>query len=198
MNHRTLQENFGPPLLRKLLLLAALGYLLLILLNVTRSGWVYRWIPGPPRYFSQIAALFPSSKINDVEYRAEGWDCQEGLFLEIDTRPFFPIHADNKENRFSRAMHLFRHHNRVKSRLAAYVAARHNARIADNPSVAAEGEPGRVGGVRLVVGLTPIPPVSAGAKRYRRLPLSVFPWEQRRIWYEPSAKSLWNGCKEAS
>lgn len=186
----------GPPFFRNLLVLAATAYFLLILLNVTRKRWVYDRVPAIPRYFSQVADLFAASKINDVEYRAEGWFCRDGAYRELDTRPFFPIHAANKENRFSRAMHFYRGNGRVLESLASYIMREHNIR-APAPDGAGGGEAFEyIGGVRLWAVLTPVPLPAEGAKRYRYIPLAESPWERRKLWYEPSSKALWKRCRE--
>lgn len=197
-------RNPGPRTVRPVLAVLAVLYLCLVPLNILLPAFAHRWVPGPLLYFSQIAGLFPEAKNNDVDYRAEGWTCADSLYREIDIRPFFPIQADNKENRFSRAMYFYRNSPFVLSRLAAYVRERHNAGIgpvgngsAGRGNLERTGTsdvPGRIGGVRLVAVLTPIPPVGTGAVRYRRRPLADYDPGERRVWYAPSDRSIQRIC----
>ena len=67
-----------------------------------------RSTPRPWLYFSQVAALFVNAAPKVIDYRAEGWSCTEHRWIEIDVRPYFRIDADNKENRFQRALQFYR------------------------------------------------------------------------------------------
>jgi len=187
-------RNPGPLQVRPILVALAGVYLCLVPLNILQPAFSHRWIPGPLLYFSQIAGLFPEAKTNDVEYRAEGWFCEDGIYKEIDIRPFFPIQADNKENRFARAMYFYRNSPFVLSKLSGFVMESYNARVGNLGNTGIPADTGRIGGVRLVAALTPIPPVGTGAARYQRKPLADYDFSERRIWFEPSSRSICQRC----
>jgi hypothetical protein len=186
--------NFGPPAFRKALVAAALGFFALMVMDEWRSGLAYRFVPGPLLFFSQIAGLFPEAKDLDVDFRVEGWSCEEGLYRELDISPFFPIQSGNKESRFERAMFFYHHNAKVMSGLDAYLTAHQNAR-AKNFSGAAPMEPGRIGGVRFVSASTPIPTPEEGVKRYRSRPLSDYPFDRLKTWYETPSRIVWERCR---
>ena len=185
--------NFGSGLFRSAIMFLAGAYLLLILLDALVPKTVYARVPGPILYFAQISALFPYAKTIDTDFRAEVWVCRDGLFREIDTRPFFRIQADNKENRFSRVMYFYRNSPLVLSGLGRYIAGRANADAKSAPEDSADGY---IGGVRLSVVYDTIPPPTGKPVRYLRKPLDAYPPDARKVWYEPSAKHLWRACRE--
>lgn len=188
--------NLGPGWLRLFLAACAALYFAMIFLDVTESGFTYAFIPGPVRFFGQIAALFPSAKTHDVDYRAEGWSCSDGMFHEIDVAPFFPILSDNKEGRFQRAMHFYHESPRVLAKLADFIVEGHNARVRAEAKEGKAEDPGFIGGIRLLSVVTPIPPPSQGAARYRWKPLADYAFSDRRSWYETPAKKYWQACRE--
>ena len=65
-------------------------------------------LPRVPNYFLQVAALFPRAATMTIDYRAEAWVCADRKWEELDTRPYFPLDPEDKENRFQRVMHFFR------------------------------------------------------------------------------------------
>jgi hypothetical protein len=181
------RPNAGPRWLRLALAGFAALYFAMIFLDVVESGFTYAFIPGPIRFFGQVAALFPSAKTHDVDYRAEGWFCGDGMFHEIDVGAYFPILSDNKEGRFQRAMHFYHESPRVLAKLADFIVERHNARV---------GGTEWIGGIRLLSVVTPIPTPEQGAARYRWRPLSDFPFSDRRAWYETPGKKYRTSCRE--
>ena len=67
----------------------------------------------------QVAALFPAAALGvDRLPRREGWSCAgPSLEKEVDVRPYFPLDADNKENRFQRALQFYRKNRTVMREL---------------------------------------------------------------------------------
>src|SRR5580693_9476133 len=82
-------------------------------------------LPRVANYFVQVAALFPYAAMTSIDYRAEGYICETGEWAELDTRPYFPIDPDDKENRFSRVMHFFRDNRPTMQALDAYLVNSH-------------------------------------------------------------------------
>ena len=75
-------------------------YLVAVFAEGVKSGVAATRLPAPVAYFAQIAALFPAAARNAIDYRVEGYRCRDQTWAEIDVRRWFPIDADNKENRF--------------------------------------------------------------------------------------------------
>src|SRR5579863_921246 len=86
----------------------AVTYLLGVWLDGSGCGLPARVLPRTANYFVQVAALFPYAASTSIDYRAEGYVCNEGAWMELDTRPYFPIDPQDKQNRFNRVMHFFR------------------------------------------------------------------------------------------
>lgn len=169
-------RSWGPAWFRSALIVVAAAYLALVVLDTFFSGPLFRIVPGPLLYFAQIAGLFPAAKTFDTEFRAEAWDCAAQDFREIDIRPYFPILADNKENRFSRALYFYRRDREVVYALEKYLTDKCNA---DAPPG------GRVGGMRFVAVRDSIPPVGVIA-RYHPKPLADYPEAARTpLFYTP-------------
>lgn len=82
-------------------------------------------LPRVPNYFLQVAALFPRAATMSIDYRAEAWVCADRKWEELDTRPYFPLDPDDKENRFQRVMHFFRQDETTMHALDAYLVERH-------------------------------------------------------------------------
>ncbi len=203
----TIVKGPGPRLFRRLLVGAATTYFCVIFLEICKPNLAYAWVPGPLLYFSQIAALFPLAKSRDMDYRAEGWNCEAARYEEIDLRPIFSIQAENKENRFARAMYFYNGSPEILSRLSVFVQDKSNGRATVHPQARDSSDGGRLadehpkallkyGGVRLLGILSSIPQPSQGIKRYHRPELQDVAWEERRIYFEPSPLELWKACKE--
>jgi hypothetical protein len=194
-------KNIGPRPFRCGLIVLASLYLVTMVLGEVRSGFVYRWVPGPLLYFTQVAGLFTESKRMDVDFRAEGWSCQDGLFREIDVGPQFPIQPGNKENRFQRAVYFYGHNPKAMHALDRFITDRHNAQVRTREAGGGGGggnDIGRIGGVRILSAVTPIPEPSEGIQRYSRKPLSEYPFDRQHTLYETPDKTIWKRCKEPS
>jgi len=178
-----LARSPGPPWLRLALGILGALYIAAVLIEATpaprsrergRRLHLYDVVPRPVLYFCQIAGLFPHAATHRIEYRAEGLPCQ-GPAVEIDVRPFFPIHADDKEGRFDRALHFYRSDRPTMEALERYVRDAYNRR-----------EPDKIAGVVFLSLRVPIPPPGSPIPRYERAPLADFPKEQRKVWYVTS------------
>jgi len=144
-------------------------------------------LPRMPLYFLQIAALFPHAAVNVIDYRAEGWLCQERRWQELDTRAYFPLDPDDKENRFQRVMHFFRDNRPTMHALDEYIVAGHAAGSAARPDGLAAGA--LLGGIRVMSLRLPLPAPDAPLARMERKPLSEYPETVRKIfYYTPTSK----------
>jgi hypothetical protein len=131
-------------------------------------------LPPPLRYFTQVAKLFPRAADMVIEWRAEGYRCATGKFEEVDTRPHFPIRADDKENRFDRAMFFYHKEPKVLEALDAFIVRRESAL----------GPEHRIGGVLLLSLRIPIPEPGTPEEAYQRRPLDEIPRSiERKYWY---------------
>jgi hypothetical protein len=172
----------GPPWLRLALGVAGALYIAGVFMEGAGGARLDRVVPRPLLFFSQIAALFPHAATYRIEYRAEGLPCQ-GPAFEVDVRPFFPIHADDKESRFDRALHFYRNDRPAMEALESYVIERYAAL-----------EPGKLGGMLFLSLRVPIPAPGSAFPRYERAPLSDFPKEQRKVWYATSRDVVNRRC----
>jgi hypothetical protein len=139
---------------------------------------VYR----PVLFFAQIAALFPHPATHVIEYRAQAYTCQ-GAVKELDVRPFFPIHADDKESRFDRAMYFYRQHRPTMEALDAYLVREQNRTQTET-----------IGGVSLMSLRIPLPEPGSAFARYTRKPLDEHPPEQRKVWYVTPHATVLERC----
>ena len=129
---------------------------------------------APVKFFTQVAQLFPRAADMTIEWRAEGYRCATGKFEEIDLRPHFPIHAEDKENRFDRAMFFYHNEHKVLEALDAFIVRRESALGPDH----------KIGGVLLMSLRIPIPDVGTPEERYHRVPLDEIPRSiERKYWY---------------
>ena len=156
-------------------------------------------LPRSLNYFLQVSALFPYAALASIDYRAEGWVCPNGAdgangvsgkWEEIDTRPYFPIDADNKENRFQRVMHFYRDNRPTMHALEAYLIEAHNEGRAD------DGIPRDVpiAGVRFSSLRIPLPQPGEHLTRSERLPLSEYPESERQLFYHTRRSKLEARC----
>jgi hypothetical protein len=171
----------GPPWAR--LALTIIGALYIAAVFVEGAGGrLDRLVPRPVLFFAQIAALFPRAATHRIEYRAEGLPCR-GPAVELDVRPYFPIHADDKESRFDRALHFYRNDRTTMDALEAYVMDAHNRGAAE-----------KIAGVVFLSLRVPLPPPGSTFARYERAPLREFPKEQRKVWYATSRAVVNERC----
>lgn len=180
-------ENSGGRVVRRVLIVLALGYFSLMILDRFTRSKVNARVPPVAVFFAQISGLFPSAAVNSIDYRAEGWLCREGRYVELEMDRLFPMLAANKENRFYRIMHFYRRNRLVITELDSFIVGRYPA-----DAVAAGGD--RLGGVRLLSLRLPVPSERSEVKRYRRRPLSEYPSEQRIEWYWTPRRKLENRC----
>lgn len=154
--------------IRGILALVASAYLGTLWLDGVGSNLPAKMLPRPWVYFAQVAALFPYTSPVVIDYRAEGWSCSEHAWHEIDVRPWFPIDADTKENRFQRALQFYRTNRPVMQELEAYIV---------------KHDPSKIGGVRFSSLRIPYPKPGEHVNETTRKPLSAYPKEQRKAWY---------------
>jgi hypothetical protein len=161
----------------------AFVYLLTVWLDAVGSNLPARYMPRVWVYFAQIAALFKRAGGASIDYRAEGWVCASGKWTEIDVRPWFELDADNKENRFYRAMQFYRTQRKVMRELDEYVVAQHNA-----------GSGPKIGGVRFSSLRLPYPKLGEEVRPYGRKPLSEHPESVKKAWYWTPASKRRDRC----
>ena len=146
-------------------------YLATVWLDGVGSTWPRKITPRPWLYFSQVAALFVNAAPKVIEYRAEGWSCADNKWAEIDVRPYFRIDADNKENRFQRALQFDRKNRAVLRALEDFIIKRHNARGAS------------IGGVRFSSLRLPYPGPGEHVSPYEQKPLATYSGDLKHDWY---------------
>lgn len=165
--------------------LAAL-YLSLVVLEAAGSRLPRSLLPRPLLFFVQTASLFPRAARNVIEWRARGWRCDAQRFEEIDVRPYFPIHAGDKENRFARAMFFYLREPKVLAALDRYIVEREAARG------------NRLGGVMLLSLRLPLPEPGSTPPPHRYRPIDDYPRTvERRYWYVTPAEQRDARCREA-
>jgi hypothetical protein len=174
----------GSPRLRRVLVV--LGSLYIAAVFCEGAGiQLHRLVYRPVLFFCQVAALFPHAATYSIEYRAEGYSCNTGHFFEVDVRPFFPIHADDKESRFDRAMFFYRNEKTTMEALEAYVMREYN-----------RTEPDKIAGVKFMSLRIPIPSPGSAFSRYARTPLADHPKDERKVWYTTPHETALSRCNE--
>ncbi|MGH7269592.1 MAG: hypothetical protein ACREJ3_04100 [Polyangiaceae bacterium] len=173
--------------------LAAL-YLAGVWLDGVGSTLPFRLLPRAPNYFLQVAALFPRAATRTIDYRAEAWVCGDKAWRELDTRPYFPMDADGKENRFQRVMHFFRQDERTMLALDDYLVRRHDSAAHDD-GIERGGD---IGGVRLSSLRIPLPVPGGPIARFERRPIADYPEAERHIFYHTRRSTLARRCGRAS
>lgn len=176
--------------LSQLLVVVAVGFFVL-LASSTREDRPLQFVPATPRFFIRTACLFPHAAEMSIDYRVEGYSCVQRRYTELDHRPHFPMRPDDKENRFLRVGHLFRHDQTVLRRLDDFLVERHNQR---KPP---DGIEGPIGGIRMYSLRIPFPGRDEPVERYRRRPFTEYPEEQRKRWYVTKAELREQRCREA-
>jgi hypothetical protein len=179
-------QPWAPRWLRRVSVGLAISFLSLVWLDalgVDTSGA----LPPSARQFVQVAQLFPFAAENIIEWRILGYRCTTAKFEELDVRPFFPIHADDKESRFERALFFYLKTPRVLAALDEYVTRRQAELGADQ----------RIGGVMILSLRIPIPPLGAATERYQRRPLESYPRAWRHYWYATPRADWDRHCAES-
>ena len=162
-------------------------YLAGVWLDGVGSTLPSRMLPRVPNYFLQIAALFPRAATMSIEYRAEAWVCADRQWEELDTRPYFPLDPEDKENRFQRVMHFFRQDEKTMHALDAYLVERH----ASGRGLDGIDPVKAIGGVRLLSLRIPLPKPGEPLERNHRLTLSAYPDDERHVFYHtPRSKAV--------
>jgi hypothetical protein len=179
---------WGPPWLHAVAAVLGTIYLASVWLDASGTGIPGHVLPRPALFFVQESALFPRSQPMVIEWRAEGWLCDEQRFAEIDVRPFFPIRRDDKESRFVRAMFFHFQQRKVMAALADYVTRRQNLAHPEQ----------RIGGVMLLSLRVPIPPPGSPVERFHRIPLADYPPNvARKYWFVTASDDRARRCTEA-
>jgi hypothetical protein len=173
----------GSPAFRRLLAALAALYLAGIWLDAAGVP-LDEIVPRPILYFMQVARLFPHALPMTTEFRAEATTCGSDEFHELDVRPFFPVRANDKENRFERALFFYRNQRLVMHALDRYLV----------DSVNRTGA-GPIAAVRFMSLRIPIPPPGHVTERYRRQPIADYPPSYRKYWYETPAKMRRERCE---
>jgi len=178
----------GPSRFRGVWVAIAALYLVTVWLDGVGSTWPAKLTPRPWLYFSQVAALFVNAAPKVIDYRAEGWSCSERRWTEVDVRPYFRIDADNKENRFQRALQFYRKNRNVMRALEDFIVARQNA-----------SGSARIGGVRFSSLRLDYPAPGQHVAPFEQKPVSAYSGEQKHDWYwTPKSRRLQRCGSEAA
>jgi hypothetical protein len=181
---------------RAVLVLAATAYLAFLWFDAAGVRGALRFEPRPLRFFTQAACLFPRASQAAIDYRAEGYRCSDSTWVEIDTAPYFPIDADNKENRFTRAMHFFRQNRPTMRALDEWLVHRYNADASwHTMTSSAASDIGAIGGIRLSSVRIPIPKPGEPVTRFEHRPLDHYPSDQVKRWYHTPERMVVERCE---
>lgn len=184
-------EGWAPSWLSYVATGVAAFYLLLVYADASGWEWLGNRLPRPLHYFGQVAALFPQADAFATDFYVQGWQCREQRWVELDIRPWFPIDADEKENRFSRAVGFYAKGNHedmrtVMNALDDFIVPRVNAaRMAGESADSTE----LIGGIRIFRASIPLPKFGDHVERYFRRKLADMPdGYKRRYFYTRSSK----------
>jgi hypothetical protein len=158
----------------------AMAYLGAIAFDGMGSSLPRKLMPRAAAFFSQCSCLFPNAADVSIDYRAEGYRCDEKRWVEIDPRPFFPIDRDEKESRFQRTLHFYKEDRATMQALEAFLMARQNEEATAGRSPLGGGP---IAGVRFLSLRIPFGKPGDPVPRYAYRPLAEFPVEQRHNWY---------------
>jgi hypothetical protein len=172
----------GPSWFRQAVGIAGTLYLAAIFLGSAGSTVPRKSLPRPVLYFTQVACLFPRAATHSIEYRAAAYSCREGRFRELDYREYFPLHPDDKENRYHRLAHFYRRNQEVMQAVDEHLVQRHNARV-DRGERPGDGIEGPIGGILVMSLRIPLPEPGTEVERFTRTPLTDVPREWRKLWY---------------
>jgi hypothetical protein len=180
--------GWGPPWLHTGATVLAAIYLASVWLDAAGTHLPEHVLPRPALFFVQESALFPRAQPMVIEWRAQGWLCDEQRFSEIDVRQFFPIRRDDKESRFVRAMFFHFQQRKVLAALDQYITRSQNLAHPEQ----------RIGGVMLLSLRIPIPPPGSPVERYHRVPLADYPRDvERKYWYVTASDDRARRCTES-
>jgi hypothetical protein len=171
--------------MRGALVIVAALYVGTVWLDGVGSTFPAKLLPRPWVYFAQVAALFTTASPRIIDYRAEGWVCADKKWVEVDVRPYFPLDAENKENRFQRVLQFYRKNRTVMRALEDFVMRRYNATASHE-----------IGGVRFLSLRIPYPAPGEHVSPYERRPLTEYPKDQRKDWYWTPRSKRAERCRE--
>jgi hypothetical protein len=172
---------WGTSAITRVLPALAVLYLAGVWLDGVGNKWPAKLLPRTANYFLQIAALFTRAGQMSIDYRAEAWSCKDKRWVEIDTRPYFPIDPDDKENRFQRAMHFHKEDRTTMQALERYLVSRHNG----DAGPSSDGLPRdvKIGGTRFLSLRFVLPKPGDPITPMVRKPLSELGNVERHDWY---------------
>jgi hypothetical protein len=171
-------------------------YLVAIFLGSAGSSLPRELLPRPALYFTQVACLFPKAATHSIEYRAAALACEERRDRELDTRVYFPMRPDDKENRFHRLGHFHRRDPRVMGALDEHLVREHNARVREGVSPG-DGIEGPIGGIAVLSLRIPLPSPVDEVPRYQPLGYQDVPAAWRKYWYRTPKVQIEARCAEA-
>lgn len=186
----------GPTWFRRVLTCAAALYIAAVVARNAGCSTPDSVLPKPALYLTQIACLFPHASVYSIDYRVSGYSCHEGRYRELDYRTYFPIHPDDKENRFQRVGHFYRSHPVVMKALDEYLVERHNQRVATGGG-AGDGIDGPIGSILVQSLRIPFPEPGTRIERYEAKPLSEIPRDWRKAWYATPSQLRSARCEAA-
>jgi len=155
-------------------------YLVGLVLGQTRRDPLGPRLPALFQHFVEAPGLFPHAAEAIIDYRLETWSCADRTWSEVDTRAWFPMRPDDKENRFLR---LAQFYHRGSPRV---LAAFDDWMCKDD----------RFGGIRLYSLRLPIPPAGQ-IERWTRRPLAELPDSVKKLWYQTTVSERDRRCAEA-
>jgi hypothetical protein len=162
-------------------------YLAAVWLDAAGVHGLGQALPAPIRFFTQVAELFPRAAEDVIEWRVKAYRCAEGRYEELDARPFFPIHRDDKESRYYRTMFFYYRERRVLDAVDAYITGEQN-RL--HPEA-------RIGGVMLLSLRIPIPKLGVAEPRYQRRAIADYPATlTKKYWYNTAPALREQRCAE--
>jgi len=153
----------------------AVSYLGFVFLAGARSKIPSEVLPRPLLYFAQISCLFPKASVMRIDYRIEVRHCGSPEWKEIEVAPLFPIHPNDKENRYYRAMFFHRRNAEVMRELDDYVQRE------------ASGPDQKIARVRFMSLRIPFPEFGSDYPPYVYLPSNEYTDEERKIWWRTPA-----------
>ena len=174
-------------------------YLVALVLGTSGHDPLGPRLPATFEHFVRVPCLFPHAATDVIDYRLEAWSCRERSFRELDVRPYFPMHEDDKENRFQRLAFFFRHDATVLRALDDWLVAAHKGSILDAGAGggATDGVAGPIGGIRLSSLRLPVPAPGA-IERWTRRPLAELPASVKKEWFRTTGERRTARCSEGA
>jgi hypothetical protein len=185
----------GPGWFRFVLAVAALTYYLLITC-VDHQSKLKAKLPAAITYFTQETELFANADRYVLDFHTDAWSCERRQWEPLDPRPYFPLHAGDKENRLFRVLTMYlkepgkhSHWFRPVARALERYIVEHHAAGGD------DGVAGPIGGVRFTRTFTAFGWPGDDVPRYEYRPLDPLPWGlHKEQAYETPAPHLQGQC----